>query len=281
MNWMESLQIAIQYMEDHLLENMTIEQISAQAHISPFHFQRTFSLLTDVTVAEYIRRRRLTLAANELIQSDHKIIDLAHKYGFDTPEAFSKAFRRQHGIAPTEARKNSTSATSYNRLVIQWSLKGAEPMNYKIVEQAEFMLVGIKQAFSYVDGENIRGIAKMWQEAYTSGTEDRLFELNNGEIEGLLGVCVDQNEIQEKQMEYWIATAYEGEVPSGLLSFTVPASKWSVFEVQGPMPESMQSLWKQIITEWFPSNPYEHAGIPELEVYPGPNQPPQIWIPIK
>ncbi|MGC5772170.1 AraC family transcriptional regulator [Paenibacillus pabuli] len=281
MNWMESLQIAIQYMEDHLLENMTIEQISAQAHISPFHFQRTFSLLTDVTVAEYIRRRRLTLAANELIQSDHKIIDLAHKFGFDTPESFSKAFRRQHGITPSEARKNSTSATSYNRLVIQWSLKGAEPMNYKLVEQAEFTLVGIKQAFSYVDGENIRGIAKMWQEAYTSGTEDRLFELNNGEIRGLLGVCVDQNEIQEKQMEYWIATAYEGEVPNGLLSFTVPASKWSIFEVQGPMPESMQSLWKQIITEWFPSNPYEHAGIPELEVYPGPNQPPQIWIPIK
>ncbi|MFC9708733.1 effector binding domain-containing protein [Paenibacillus sp. NPDC056933] len=281
MNWIESLQIAIHYMEDHLLENMTIEQISAQAYISPFHFQRTFSLLTDVTVAEYIRRRRLTLAANELLQSDHKIIDLAHKYGFDTPESFSKAFRRQHGIAPTEARKNSTSITSYNRLVIQLSLKGAEPMNYKIVEQAEFTLVGIKQAFSYVDGENLRGIAKMWQEAYTSGTEDRLFKLNNGAIHGLLGVCVDQNEIQEKQMEYWIATAYDGEVPEGLLSFKIRASKWSVFEVQGPMPESMQSLWKQIISEWFPSNPYEHAGIPELEVYPGPNQPPQIWIPIK
>ncbi|QOS79005.1 AraC family transcriptional regulator [Paenibacillus sp. JNUCC31] len=281
MNWIESLQIAIHYMEDHLLENMTIEQISAKAHISPFHFQRTFSLLTDVTVAEYIRRRRLTLAANELMQSDHKIIDLAHKYGFETPESFSKAFRRQHGIAPTEARKNSTSITSYNRLVIQLSLKGAEPMNYKIVEQAEFTLVGIKQAFSYVDGENLRGIAKMWQEAYTSGTENRLFELNNGAIHGLLGVCVDQNEIQKKQMEYWIATAYDGEVPEGLLSFKIPASKWSVFEVQGPMPESMQSLWKQIISEWFPSNPYEHAGIPELEVYPGPNQPPQIWIPIK
>ncbi|EGL17461.1 transcriptional regulator, effector binding domain protein [Paenibacillus sp. HGF7] len=206
---------------------------------------------------------------------------MAHRYGYDTPESFSKAFRRQHGITPSEARKNTTSVKSYNRLVILLSLKGAEPMNYKIVEQAGFSLVGIKKSFSYVDGEHLSGIPNMWQEVYTSGTEDRLFHLNNGVIKGLLGVCVDQNEIQEKQMEYWIATTYDGEVPEGLSTLLIPSSKWSVFEVEGPLPASMQSLWKQIISEWFPSNPYEHAGIPELEVYPGPNHPPQIWIPIK
>lgn len=281
MNWIESLQKAIHYMEDHLLEPMTIEQVSAQAHMSPFHFQRTFALMTDVTVAEYIRRRRLTLAAHELLQSDHKIIDLAHQYGYDTPESFSKAFRRQHGVAPSEIRKNSASVKAYNRLVIQVSLKGAEPMNYHIIEQDGFTIAGIRQEFSYVDGEHLQGIGNMWQEAYKSGVEDRLFELNNGIIPGLLGVCVDQGEIQEKQMEYWIATAYEGELPEGLSAFTIPASKWAVFEVQGPMPESMQSLWKQIVSEWFPSNPYEHAWLPELEVYRGMNQPPQIWIPIK
>lgn len=223
----------------------------------------------------------MTLAAHELLQSDHKIIDLAFKYGYDTPESFSKAFRRQHGIAPSEARKNSNTVQSYNRLVIQVSLKGAEPMKYKIVEHPEFTLVGIEKTFSYADQEHLQGIGKMWREAWTSGTEDRLFELNNGDIPGLLGVVVDQSEIQEKQMQYWIATTYDGEVPEGLSSFTMPASKWSVFEVEGPMPESMQLLWKRIISEWFPSNPYEHAHMPELEVYPGPNQPPQIWIPIK
>ncbi|MDQ0657704.1 AraC-like DNA-binding protein [Paenibacillus sp. W2I17] len=168
MNWINALQVAIQYMEDHLLENMTMEQIAAQAHISPFHFQRTFALLTDVTVAEYIKRRRLTLAAHELLQSDHKIIDLAFKYGYDTPESFSKAFRRQHGIAPSEARKNSNAVKSYNRLVIQVSLKGAEPMKYKIVEHPEFTLVGVEQTFSYADQEHLQGIGKMWQEAWTS-----------------------------------------------------------------------------------------------------------------
>ncbi|WP_338541395.1 AraC family transcriptional regulator [Paenibacillus tundrae] len=281
MKWIQPLQTAIQYIEDHLLEDMTIEQIAAETNLSLFHFQRTFSLLADVTIAEYIRRRRLTLAAYELLQSDGKIIDLAFKYGYDTPESFSKAFRRQHGFPPSEARRNKISIKAYNRLVIQLSLKGAEPMNYKMVEHDEFSVVGIQQSFSYINGEHLSGISTMWQDAYHSGAEDRLFQLNNGLIQGILGVCVDQNEIHEKQMEYWIATSYDGEVPEGLSALLIPASKWCVFEVQGPMPASMQALWKQIITEWFPSNPYEHTGIPEFEVYPGPNQPPQIWIPIK
>jgi len=280
MNWIESLQIAINYMEEHLLEPITIEQIAAQAHFSPFYFQRHFSLLTDTTVAEYLRRRRLTLAAHELLHSDQKIIDLATKYGYDTPESFSKAFRRQHGVAPREARKHSTSLKSYNRLVIQVNLKGVEPMNYKIIEHPEFSLVGIKQTFSYEDGENLREIPKMWQKAYHDGIEDRLFELNNGSISGLLGVCVDQSELQSKQMEYWIATAFDGETPEGLSCLQIPASTWSVFEVEGPMPASMQHVWKQIISEWFPSNPYTHAYLPELEVYGGANVAPQIWIPI-
>lgn len=281
MNWIESLQHAINYMEEHLLEPITIQHIADQAHLSPFYFQRNFALLTDVTVAEYLRRRRLTLAAHELVHSDNKIIDLAHKYGYDTPESFSKAFRRQHGIAPSETRKHSTSLKSYNRLVIQVNLKGVEPMNYKIIEHPGFSLVGIKQIFSYEDGENLREIPKMWQKAYHDGIEDQLFELNNGAISGILGVCVDQSELQDKQMEYWIATAYNGDTPEGLSHLQIPASKWSVFEVEGPMPASMQNLWKQIIAEWFPSNSYEHAYLPELEVYGGPNVAPQIWIPIK
>lgn len=280
MNWITSLQTAIHYMEEHLLEPITIEQIAAQAHLSPFYFQRNFALLTDTTVAEYLRRRRLTLAAHELLHSEHKIIEIAHKYGYDTPESFSKAFRRQHGIAPSEARKHSTSLKSYNRLTIQVQIKGAEPMNYKMIEHPAFSLVGIKQTFSYENGENLREIPKMWDKAYHEGVEDRLFELNNGVIPGLLGVCVDQTEMQANQMEYWIATAYDGDIPEGLSSLHIPASKWSVFEVEGPMPASMQQVWKQIISEWFPSNAYEHAYLPELEVYGGPNVAPQIWIPI-
>lgn len=281
MKWIDSIQKSIQYMEEHLLESMAVEQIAAQAHMSAFHFQRIFALMTEVTVAEYIRRRRLTLAAHELMQGDCKIMDMAFKYGYDTPESFSKAFRRQHGITPSEIRKSGTSVQSYNRLVIQISLVGAEPMKHRIVEQGPFSIAGISQRFSYADGQHLQGIGNMWQEAYKSGAEDRIFALNNGVIRGLLGVCVDQSEIQDKQMEYWIAAAYEGDEPEGLPTLAFPASKWAVFEVEEPMPQGMQKLWKRIVGEWFPSTSYEHAWLPELEVYPGMHQLPQIWIPIR
>lgn len=288
MGWVESLQKAIDYMEDHLLEDITIEEIAKQANASEFHFQRLFSILTDSSVGEYLRQRRLTLAAQELSNSKIKIIDLAYKYGYETPEAFSKAFRKQHGITPTEARRKMGKLKSYNRLVIQVSLKGAEPMRYKIVERESFNVVGVKQEFLLVNEENLRGIPKMWEAVNRDGTIDKLVPLMNGEIKGILGVCVDkrQPQLSEQKMDYWIGVDHIGEKPEGLLSLSLPASKWGVFEVHGPMPDSIQNVWKQIFSEWFPSNNYEHAGTPELEVYLGddassPNYYSEIWIPLK
>src|SRR5690606_33577432 len=162
MGWVESLQRAIDYMEEHIGEPVTIEEIAKEANSSVFHFQRTFAILTDCSVAEYLRRRRLTLAAQELSATDRKIIDIAYKYGYDTPEAFSKAFRRQHGVTPSEARKNVGELQSFNRLAIQVNLKGADPMKYRIVEKDSFQAVGLKWEFSMIDGENENGISKLW-----------------------------------------------------------------------------------------------------------------------
>lgn len=286
MAWIESLQRAIDYMEEHLLDDMTVDEIAKQANSSPFHFQRTFAILTDSSVGEYIRRRRLSLAAGELCSTEAKIIDLALKYGYDTPEAFTKAFRRQHGISPSEARKYTGKLKSYSRLGIQVSLKGAEPMQYKVVEQDGFEVIGIKQGFSYGNGENLTGIPKMWDQANQDGTCDRLLCKNNGPVKGVLGVCVDKSSTQDKQMDYWVGTAYEGDMPEGFLKIEIPPSKWAIFEVHGPMPEAMQNMWKQIITEWLPSSGYELAGTPELEVYTAgnsadPDYYSEVWIPVK
>jgi len=286
MGWVESLQNAINYMEDHLLENITIENIAKQANVSEFHFQRIFSVLTEIPVGEYLRRRRLTLAAQELSTTDSKIIDVALKYGYDTPESFSKAFRRQHGITPSQARTYTGKLKSYNRLSIQVNLKGAEPMNYKIVEKEGFKVVGVKREFSCENGENLAGIPKMWEDVHVDGTNDLLFDLNNGQIKGVLGVCVDKRSPGSPLMDYWIAAAHTGETPEGLMELEIPASKWGVFEVHGAMPEAMQNTWKQIISEWFPSSHYEHAGTPDLEVYSNgnPSSPDyysEIWIPLK
>lgn len=287
MAWIEMLQKAIDYMEEHLLEDISIESIAKHIHSSPFHFQRTFSILTEISVGEYQKRRRLTLAAQELSKSDCKIIDLAYKYGYETPEAFTKAFRRQHGITPSEARNYTGKLKSYNRLVIQVTLKGAEPMQYKMVERNAFQIIGVKRAFSLMNEENLKGIPKMWDEVNANGTDDVLFKLNNGQIKGVLGVCVADKDARDKQvMDYWVATEYDGETPDGFLKYEVPASKWAVFEVHGPMPHAMQNAWKQIYTEWFPSSDYEHAGTPEMEVYSdedpfSPDLVSEIWIPVK
>lgn len=287
MSWIESIQKAINYIEAHLQESITMEQIAQEVNVSVFHFQRTFSILTDMSIADYIRRRRLTLAAQELINTDIKIIDLAYKYGYDSPEAFTKAFRKQHHVTPSDARKQQGPLQSYNRLVIQVSLKGAEPMKYNIVEKDKFQVVGVKRTYNCQKGENLQGIPLFWDEVNRQGMDEQLFALNNGQIKGVLGVCVpDENYKENSLIDYWIGTDHVGEVPENLQSIEVPASKWVVFEVHGPMPHAMQNAWKQIFSEWFPSNPYEPAGTAELEVYTDEDPKSEdlyseIWIPIK
>ncbi|HEX7065471.1 MAG TPA: AraC family transcriptional regulator [Bacillales bacterium] len=287
MTWVESLQAAIDYMEEHLLEDVSIASIAKQANFSVFHFQRTFSVLTEISVGEYLRRRRLTLAAHELTRTDARIIDLAYKYGYETPEAFSKAFRRQHGVSPSETRKNKGKLKSYNRLVIQVNLKGAEPMQYKVVERESFQVVGVKREFSLLNEGNIKGIPKMWGDVHQDGTADALTRLNDGALKGLLGVCVDKSDTKSNHIDYWIATAHEDQnVPGDLSKLEIPASKWATFEVHGPMPDAMPKVWKQIFSEWFPSSGYKLAGTPELEVYTDDDPSradyySEIWIPVK
>lgn len=285
MMWLVSLQNAIDFMEERLLEDVSIEEIASQANASPFHFQRTFAILTDITVGEYLRRRRLTLAAEELSRTNNKIIDLAYKYGYDTPEAFSKAFRKQHGVTPSDVRKGLGKLQSYSRLVIQVSLKGADPVKYRIVEKEGFNVIGVKRQFSCVNNEHQTGITRLWDEVNSDGTCDSLIPLMNGEINGILGVCASAP--QANCIDYWVAVEHVGDnAPDGFASLAIPTSKWAVFEVHGAMPHAIQDAWKKIDSEWFPSSGYEYAGTAELEVYPArnpsdPNYYSEIWIPVK
>ncbi|WP_252315997.1 AraC family transcriptional regulator [Sinobaca sp. H24] len=279
----ESLQQAIDYMENHLLEHITIEAISRQANVSPFHFQRLFMILTDTSVGEYLRHRRLTLAAQELSNSNTKIIDLSYKYGYHTPEAFSKAFRKQHGVSPSEARKRTGKLNSYNRLSIQMNLKGAEPMNYQIVEKEAFHVVGIKKECPC--GEQASGIAEFWEQVNSDGTTGKLVELMNSETKGLLGLTDNYNE-EKNTIDYWIAVEHIGERPSGLNQLDLPKAKWAVFEVHGPAPTAMPEVWKKIYSEWIPSNGYEIADVPAIEAYTDPEpyraeSSNQIWLAVK
>lgn len=281
----ESLQRAIDFMEKHLLDSITIEEIAKQANVSPFHFQRTFMILTDVTVGDYLRRRRLTLAAQELSSAQCKILDLASKYGYETPEAFSKAFRKQHGIAPSEVRKGTGKLQSYNRLMIQVNLKGAAPMNYKIVERDAFQVVGVKRECPCGEEAKGPGIAEFWGEVNENGTADKLVQFINGEIKGILGITDNYN-AEKNTIDYWIAAEHIGEEPDGMSRVDFPATKWVVFEVHGSAPIEMPNAWKRIYSEWIPSNGYEIAELAAVEAYIAsdpysPNASNEIWLAIK
>ncbi|MED3561998.1 GyrI-like domain-containing protein [Bacillus xiapuensis] len=159
-------------------------------------------------------------------------------------------------------------------------------MKYSVIEKGPFQIVGIKRKFSTVNGENLLGIPKLWDEMNTDGTSERLYELNNGSIKGVLGVCVSDSSQQPNEMDYWVAAEYEGPVPEGFINFEIPASKWVVFEVRGAMPHAMQNAWKQIFTEWFTTSGFKHADAPEMEVYPGGDPSSddyysEIWLPVK
>lgn len=286
MAMVESLQKAIEYMENHLLDDITVKDIAKHAHLSPYHFQRTFVILTDITVGEYLRRRRLTKAAQELCNNNIKIIDLALKYGYKTPESFTKAFQKQHGLTPSEVRKGIGNIQSYNRLTIQVELKGVEPMNYQLKEREAFKIVGVKKKI-YCD-ENFNQsieIGKFWSEVGQDGTLDRLVGLINGQISGLIGATVDYSK-KNNELEYWVAAESTGDTLDGLSSYEIPASKWAIFEVVGPVAEALPKTWKKIYSEWFPSNDYEYGGGPSLEVYKS-SEPAsstaqsEIWVPVK
>ncbi|PPA69086.1 AraC family transcriptional regulator [Jeotgalibacillus proteolyticus] len=286
MNWIQSLQASIDYIEDHLLEDIEITNVAKQAMVSPFHFQRMFGLLTGMPVGEYIRRRRLTLAAHELVKEDVKIIDAALKFGYNTPESFSKAFRKQHGLSPREAKSGKGKLHYYHRLVIQVTLRGETPMKVEVIEKGSVQVVGIRQEVSCADGENSREIPKIWGRVNQDGTADSLASINNGEIKGVLGICVDKSKDKPDTIDYWVAAAHEGDRPERFETMELPASKWAVFEVRGAMPHAIQTMWNRIYTEWFPASNYKHAGTPDLEVYSGGDPMSEeyiseIWIPVK
>jgi AraC family transcriptional regulator len=282
MEWLIRMRDAIDAMETQLMEPFDIEAIAKVACSSTFHFQRMFHMLTGMTVSEYMRKRKLTLAAQELAMSSCKVVDVAFKYGYESPESFSKAFRRLHGVSPSEARDPGVQLKAYPRISFHLSLKGDKDMEYRILEKGSFTMVGTSIEVSCVDGENLRRIPAYWGECSQDGTIERLAALGSGNP--LMGVCVAQPD--KEKIQYWVAVeSGSAEVPEGFAAGEVPAATWAVFTSVGPVVKSIQEVWCSIYQEWFPGTGYEHAAGPELEMYPpgdtnAEDYRCEVWIPI-
>ena len=263
----KGLQSAIDYIEAHLLEELDIRTVAARAYLSPFYFQRVFGALCGITVGEYIRRRRLTLAAQELADPQRRVLDVALKYDYDSPDSFARAFRRFHGVLPSEARANGVPLRSYLPLHIRLTLEGGHTMDYRIEEKAPFTVVGVCRTFN--TETCYQEIPKFWQEWLAQG-ETR-------PILGMYGVCVDMG---GKDFDYYIADDYRPwqPLPQGCETRAIPGGTWAVFPTT---LAALQDTNTRIWSEWLPSSgEYRLAGSYNVELYTDDVNHVEIWIPV-
>ncbi|MBE6087819.1 MAG: AraC family transcriptional regulator [Clostridium beijerinckii] len=283
MKWIEGICEAISYIEENITEEITIKNIAEKTFISPFYFQKGFAMLCGFTVGEYIRQRRLTLAGSDLVSTGEKIIDIALKYGYASPDSFTKAFTRFHGVTPTAVRKDGAMIKSFAPLKIKFLLEGGYIMDYKIVEKDSFTVMGASKVFKYENA--FAEIPPFWTEHYEAG--------KGKFVCGMYGISIDEN-IGSDEFEYLIADDYNSsmEIPNGFVTKIIPKHTWAVFACKGAMPKSLQDMNRKIFSEWLPNcKDYEIAAGYNIEMYtdiadyPKGNQDEnyysEIWIPVK
>ncbi len=267
MEWMERLNEAIAYMEEHMQEEISFEEVAKIACTSSYNFQRMFSYMTGISLSEYIRRRRMSLAAEDLQQGTDKIIDIALRYQYASPTAFNRAFRSVHGIAPSLVRNAQTAVKLYPPLHFQLSIAGSRELNYRIVKRDAFRVVGVCYELAKELEKNYEVVPNLWRTAAEDGTIAELASyIEAKEPSGLLGISVCQDEADWK---FWIGVAKEAPL-DGYEEVFFPEASWIVFQCEGTHA-SIQKLERRIWTEWFPTTGYRYASGPVMEVYLDPD----------
>lgn len=288
MDQLSSMNNAMLYIEEHLTEDIDYSEVSRIAYCSEYHFRRMFSFLSGISLSEYVRRRRLTLAALDLRDSGVRIIDAAVKYGYSSADSFSRAFQSLHGILPSEVRNENTQLKAYPRMTFQLSIKGGAEMNYRIVEKGPFRIVGFKKRVPMIfQGVNPE-IAKMAQRL-TPEVVQYLKALSDVEPTGIISASTrfSEGRMEEKgELDHYIGVATSGYAASGYDVLEIGESTWAVFESVGPFPDTLQSTWGRIYAEWFPSSGYEALEGPELLWHESPDTRnpeyrSEIWIPVR
>ena len=294
MEWLTSIRTAIDYIEEHLEDDISVQDVAEQVYLSPFFLQRGFSLMTGYGIGEYIRNRRLYQAAVDLRETEDKVIDIALRYCYETPESFTKAFSRFHGVTPSQVRDGSAGKV-FLPLTIKLSVQGGSQMDYKIAPMFPFKVIGFQKVF---DNETAYAeIPKFWDEicekyannVYAGNAPANPYEqafVDN--CIGEYGVCID--DLGGDRFRYLIAGRYTGgDVPEGMVVYEFPRNEWAVFDCIGPNPQTLQSVNTRIFSEWLPGNPdYELSGNATVEWYDcvhgemtDPDYHSAIWVPVK
>lgn len=275
MEWLSRMNQALDYIEENLDGHIVKKELAQIAYCSESHFNRIFAIIADISVGEYIRRRRLTKAAFDIQNTDMKIIDVALMYGYDSPEAFTRAFNKVHGVSPKAARNEGVSLKAYPRITFQITIKGAVAMDYRIETKESFKVYGIEGIFSTEDGGNLHEIPLFWQKAIEDGRLDKL--IATGPIEETVGLCdvnaiCDYEEMEGPNFKYMLYKRWKpGCNTEGYKVYDVPASTWAIFRTKNHTKEetanAIQDLNRRVYKEWLPTANYEKVDGYELELY--------------
>ncbi|MDY4699552.1 MAG: AraC family transcriptional regulator [Oscillospiraceae bacterium] len=288
MDWITGISKAIDYIEEHITEPTDYARAAKEACSSPFNFQRVFALLCGYTLGDYVRMRRLTLAGEELLSTDAKVIDVALKYGYDSPESFSRAFARFHGVSPSAVRKGA-AIHSFSRICVKLILTGGSIMEYRIEKKQAAKIICRRREFTKPgDDYTNREIPEFWNECGRDGSIQKLcgYIKDSAQFKGLLGVCFS-TEMTDSGFPYGIGAEYDGESdPQDFEIVEIPAYTYAVFTVRGKMPDAFRETYRKICTEFFPQSGYEYGNGVEIEVYPSadvqnPDYTCEIWIAVK
>lgn len=280
MQWIERLNEALIYIEEHLDGEISYEKAARLATCSTYHFQRMFTYVAGLPLGEYIRRRKLTKAALEL-QQGKKVLDVALRYGYDSPTSFNRAFQVVHGMTPSDAKKEGAVLKAFPKISFSLTIKGDREMEYRIERKDAFRVVGVSRRISKDMEESMRVVPLFWAEKSQDGTIPKLCSLLK-EGEGLFGLCTNTDE--KDHWTYTIGIAKSDLELEGMESQMVGPSLWAIFPGRGPMPQTIQEVERRIVTEWLPTSGYEFAEGVDVEVYLDndiTNQSFEVWMPIK
>ncbi|MDQ7095031.1 AraC family transcriptional regulator [Desulfosporosinus sp. PR] len=279
MDWLNRFNSAIDYVENNLDNEIDYSHVAKIACCSEFHFSRMFSSLANVSLSEYVRRRRLTLAAFEIQKSDVKIIDVSIKYGYSSPDAFTRAFRQLHGVTPVAVRKNSAQLKAYARMSFQITIKGASEMDYRI-ENIDCSLRCAVKRETVKTADAFKTIPQLWANAQSSGLLQKLIDMSwenpKCQLEGLLGIFGNEASLKDETFDLLMGCRYDCDIPNGMEELILPPCAYAVF------PNNNVSAWKRLYTEWLPTSGYELANHPCIENYlaPGAEIEQELWVPI-
>ncbi|KOV22598.1 AraC family transcriptional regulator [Streptomyces sp. XY152] len=283
---MERLNQALEHIEGRLDQQVDVAEVARIAATSEYHLRRMFSALAGMPLSEYVRRRRLTVAGAVVLAGREPLLEIAVRYGYSSGEAFARAFRAVHGIGPGEARRTGAALVSQPRLAFRLTVEGNSSMRYRVVDKPDFTVVGLKTRVPLVHtGPNqaiidfVRGIVPQALE--------RLEKLSDQEPRGIVAVCddLDPSRAEGTELDYYQGVITTAAAPEGATVLPVPAGTWAVFTTSGPAPRAIQELWRDVFTQWFPSNPYRGRPGPEILrttlSSDGAEADAELWLPVE